>query len=173
MLWLQPRPWVRWALVGLVALIVAYAELRPDPTVEHPFASRTILAGEQVDGSNTHLRRIPRGMFDPLEGEGVASRTVPVGAPILSHDVNGDGATLIPDGWWVVTVPLPPNARDGGRVRVVVIDSGQVVDGVVVEGGGIDTFGGAMGGVAIPGQHAVTVARAAVDGRVAVLVSAG
>jgi hypothetical protein len=172
MLWLQPQPWLRWALAGVVALVVVYVELRPDPTVGHPFAVRPILTGETLDATNTEIRRLPRGLFDPVPPGAVASRVIPPGAPVLPQDV-GAIASVVPEGWWVVSVPLPPSARAGGRVRLVVIDSGQVVDGVVVEAGGMDTFGGATGGVAIPGQHAVAVARAAIDGRVAVLVSAG
>lgn len=102
----------------------------------------------------------------------MARSDIVAGAPILIHDT-GEHDGGIPEGWWIVTLDVPPTARGGDRVRVVVVDTGQVIDGYVSSVGDPDPFTIGGGSVAIPGEHAATVASASVNGRVVVLVSTG
>lgn len=170
MLWLQTPPWGRWALAAAIVLFVIWTEVRPDPNIDHPFASRHITSGEAITGVNTSTRPVPRGLFEPIPDEATARRDIPMGAPVLSQDLGGT-ADAVPEGWWIVTLEVPAHAASGSRVRVVVVDTGLAVDGFVTSVSESSGFGGSNGGVAIPGEHATAVAAAAVNGRVAVLVS--
>ena len=172
MLWFQPMPWGRWALVVLVALIAIYIEFRPETTIEAPFATAPITLGDVLDETNTESRQVPVGLFDPAELGEVAKRAVPVGDPVLASDVSEHEAA-IPAGWWVVGVTLPAGTDVGEEVRLVLLDSGDEVPGVVANPGSEDPFAPTDGGVAVPPDNSAQTAVAAAAGRVAVLVSSG
>lgn len=172
MIWLSSPAWGRWILVAVVTLGLVYVEVRPEPVSQHPFATRPILAGEAIGPENTELRSVPVGLFEALPESATASRLIPTGSPVLAVDV-GDARDPVPTGWWVVSLDLPPNAREGDRVRVVVVDSGLVVEGYVAAAPDPDPFSHRGGGVAVPGEHAAAIAGAVADGRVVVLISTG
>ena len=172
MLWFEPFPLGRWALVILVALVAAYVEFRPDPTVDQAFAIVAIEPGDTLDETNTEMRPVPSGLIETAEQGAVASRPVDAGDPVLASDVV-EASSTIPHGWWVVGVELPQGARSGDRVRLVVLDDGSEVEGVVAHAGSEDPFDAADGGVAVPSDSASIVAKAASDGRLAVLISTG
>lgn len=172
MLWLQTPPWGRWLAAGLIVTLTLWIELRPDPLVDHPFAATSIAPGTMVDESNTESRRVPAGLFDPVDLGIAASRAVAAGAPILGADVDGDDS-IVPAGWWIVSTEVPASAVVGDQVRLVLLESGMTVQGVVTAASVDDTFGSLSGGVAVPGDAAAEVATAAANGRLAVLVAAG
>lgn len=172
MLWFEPLPLGRWALVVLVALVAGYVEFRPDSTVNQLFASAVIEPGDIIDETNTEMRQVPVGLIETAEPGAVASRPVEPGDPVLASDVVEEGST-VPPGWWVVGVELPQGARSGDRVRLVVLDEGAEVEGVVAHVGSEDPFDVADGGVAVPSDSSAKVATAAADGRLAVLISTG
>jgi hypothetical protein len=163
-------PWGRWALVVVVAAIAVYIEFRPDTTIEAPFAATAIAIGDVVDETNTETRPVPDGLFDIAELGEVATRAIPEGAPVLASDVTEHGGA-IPSGWWVVGVTLPAGADVGEEVRLVLLDSGKEVPGVVANPGSDDPFAAADGGVAVSPDNSAQVALAAASGRVAVLIS--
>jgi hypothetical protein len=68
---------------------------------------------------------------------------------------------------------LPEGVESGDRVRLVLLDSGSEIDGVVAHPGVDDPFAAADGGVAVPSESSSEVAIAAASGRLAVLVSTG
>lgn len=172
MLWLQPMPWGRWALVILIAAVAAYVEFRPDPTVESPFATVAISPGDVIDESNTELRRVPVDLLDSAQRGDIATRPVLPGSPVMTTDVGEHGQT-VPTGWWVLGVALPEGAAVGEDVRLVLLDSGDEVPGVVAHPGSDDPFAAADGGVAVPPEKSADVAVAAANGRLAVLISTG
>lgn len=172
MLWFEPLPWGRWALVLLVAAIAAYIELGPDPTVDHPFATVAIAPGDVIDSSNTESRSVPADLLEDTELGSIAKRPIMVGDPVLASDV-GDVETTVPAGWWVVGVTLPDGAQAGDRVRLVLLDTGLEVEGVVAHPGSDDPFDAADGGVAVPAESSAEVALAAADARLAVLIATG
>lgn len=172
MLWFQPFPWVRWALVVLVALVAAYIELRPDPTVEIPFATVDIVPGEPIDETNSELRPVPIGLIDGARLGDVATRLIPFGSPVMASSVGEEGRT-VPPGWWIVAVTLPDDADVGEDVRLVLLDSRTEITGIVAHPGSDDPFAAADGGVAVPPESSAEVARAGADGRLAVLISTG
>lgn len=172
MLWFEPLPWGRWALVILVAAVAVYIELGPDPNTDHPFATVDIAPGDVIDTSNTEMRALPAGLLESTELGAVARRPIGRGEPVLMSDV-GDAESVVPPGWWVVGVTLPDGAQAGDRVRMVLLDSGGEVEGVVAHAGSDDPFAAADGGVAVPAESSAEVALAAADGRLAVLISTG
>lgn len=172
MIWFQPTPWLRWALVVVVALVALYVELRPDPTTAQPFTTVGVSPGDVIDESNTEMRRVPTGLMEPAELGEVATRSIPSGYPVLVGDV-GTENVMVPLDWWVVTAPLPRGAWAGDRVRLVILDTGVEVEGFVAHPGADDPFAAADGGVAVPPDSSAEVAIAAANGRLAVLVSTG
>lgn len=159
-------------MVAVVAAVALYIELAPDPSVDHPFATAPIAPGEVVDSSNTELRSVPAELFAPTELGAVASVPIESGDPVLASDVR-ESSPVVPSGWWVVGVTLPNGARVGDEVRLVVLDTGLEVGGVVAHPGSDDPFDAADGGVAVPPESSAEVALAAADARLAVLISTG
>ncbi|MFP3882135.1 MAG: SAF domain-containing protein [Actinomycetota bacterium] len=172
MLWFQPFPWGRWALVLLIAGAAAYIEFMPDAKVEVPFAVRTINVGETIDETNTELRQIPDGLMETADLGAVAIQRITVGSPVVASAVGERGET-VPPGWWVVGVRLPDGAAVGDEVKLVLLDTGDEVPGMVAHPGSDDPFAAADGGVAVPPESSADVALAAANGRLAVLVSTG
>jgi hypothetical protein len=167
---LRHPPWGRWLLAAAIVIVGSWFELRPVPTTGHPFAVDTIPRGTTVDSTNTEMRAATKGLFDPIPDDVVALRDIAAGEPILRSAV---GESAVPDDWWAVSLELPPAAASGDRVRLVILDTGQVVEGRVVTGPGLDPLQTGLGAVAMPGEEAPVVAAAAMEGRVAVMVSTG
>lgn len=172
MLWFQPMPWGRWALVLLIAAVALYIEFKPDDTVEAPFAITTISPGDVIDQTNTEQKRVPVGLLESAEPGEVATRTILPGWPVMASQVGEHGET-VPPGWWVVSVALPDGAQIGDDVRLVLLESGEEVTGVVAHQGSADPFAAADGGVAVPPDSSSGVAVAAANGSLAVLISTG
>ncbi len=159
-------------LVLLVAAFALYVEFRPDTKVDHPFATHTINPGDVIDETNTELRQVPVGLMAAADLGQIATRSVMAGEPVVATDV-GNVGEVVPPGWWVVAVNLPEGARAGDDVRLVLLETGDEVDGVVAHPGSDDPFAAADGGVAVPPGMSSEVALAAANGRLAVLVSTG
>lgn len=172
MLWFEPLPWGRWILVGLLAAFAMFVELRPDANVEMPFATIDIVPGSVVDGSNSEMRPVPPGLFEGATVGEVAREQILAGEPVLASDVSQEDET-VPPGWWIIAVTFPDGVVTGDEVRLVLLDTGAEVDGVVAHPGSDDPFAAADGGVAVPPESSAEVALAAANGRLAVLVSTG
>lgn len=170
MIWLQTPPWGRRLLAAAIVILALWIELRPEPTVEHPFATETITRGTEIGSSNTEMRAVPTGLLQPVRWGAVAIRDVGTGDPVLNTDV---GSEEIPADWWAVSLEVPQTARSGDPVRVVNLDTGETVDGLVVSGPDSDPLGGGVGSVALPSEGAAAIAIASMEGRVAVMVAAG
>lgn len=172
MLWLQTPRWSRWLAAGALVLVAAWTELRPDPMVDHPFAVVDIAPGVVVDQTNTEPRALPEGALEDVQLGLTARRAISAGTPLLPADLNLSNG-FVPPGWWIVAVELPPQVATGDEVRIVLLDTGETVDGVVASQASEDSFGVVTGGVAVPPGPAGNVAAAAAQGRVSVLVSSG
>lgn len=172
MLWFDPLPWGRWVLVLLVAGAAAYFEFRPDQSTEEPFATVAILPGDAIDTRNSEMRLVPFGLLDGAELGDIAAQPIAAGEPILASDT-GRPDEAIPAGWWIVGVELPDGANPGDAVRLVLLDSGSEVEGVVANPGSDDPFAAADGGVAVPPERSSEVALAAATRRLTVLVATG
>lgn len=172
MLWFEPLPLGRWALVLVVAAVAVYVEFRPDPTVEVPFATVAIAPGDVIDDTNTELRSVPANLLEGADLGDTAAVPIAAGWPVLSSATGEEGST-VPPGWWVVGVTLPHGAVVGEEVKLVLLDTGDEISGIVADPGSDDPFAAADGGVAVPPESSAKVAMAAADGRLAVLVSTG
>jgi hypothetical protein len=159
-------------LVGLLASFALYVEVRPDPSVDLPFAAIDIAPGAILDETNSEMRPVPVGLFEAAELGEVARRPIAAGDPVLASAV-GDAEPVVPPGWWVVAATVPMGATPGDSVRLVLLDTGDQVDGVVAHPGSDDPFAAADGGVAVPPERAAGVAMAAAGGRLAVLLTTG
>jgi len=172
MLWLQTPAWGRWAAALALLAAASWVELRPDSLVDHPFAAVPIAAGDEINEASTEMRRVPAGLLDPVSLGATAVRSVDEGSPVLNEDAGSQGS-LVPEGWWVVTAEIPPWALVGDRVRLVMLGSGAVAEGVVASRPSDDPLGPGAGGVAVSPESADEAAAAAADGRLAILVSTG
>jgi hypothetical protein len=170
-LWLDKPPWGRWLTAAILVLLAVWFEARPDRTVPHPFASADIGVGESLDATNTIMRDVPEGLLPPVAGSGVARRPVRAGDPLSPADVTDPKTS--PLGWWSFPVELPSGARNGDRVLIVLLDTLETIEGVVSAGPSSDPFGSGRGSVAVPSERAAVAATAAVEGRIAILVSDG
>lgn len=170
MLWLQRTPLLKLVAVGLVVSIALWLEVRPDPMVDYPFATAAIAPGDPIDAGNTEMRRVPDGLLEgPTPGD-VALTAIPAGTPVLGSDT-ASADRVTPDGWWALSVDVPLGAAVGDLVRVVLLDTGSVVDGMVSSVSSADPFGEETGAIAVAGDDSAEVAVAAANGRLAVLVS--
>jgi hypothetical protein len=164
--WLSRPPYIRWALAGLVVLVGLLVEFRPAQTVAHPFAAETIGVGETVDESRVIWRDVPVDLLAPVMLPATATRRIEPGEPVLGGAPAGDPGA-IPAGWWAIELGVPAGATTGMAVKLV-SDTGAT-DGLVIETRDGD-FGERTGLVAVPGDSAQLVARASLDGSVAVLL---
>lgn len=154
----------------LIAAGAVLVELRPDPTVPHPFATVDIAPGTVLDSSNTRMRPVPVDTFEPVELGVTARVSVPAGSPVLIGAV-GDGGLTAPEGWWVIEINVPRGASSGDASRLVLLDSGEVIEAVVVAPASEDPLGSGLGMVAVEPDGAVDAARAAAEGRLAVMIA--
>ena len=139
---------------------------------EHPFASSRIEVGETISVSNTTMERVPSALFAPIDPGSVATTAIPAGAPIHITDT-ANAESSVPTGWWVVSAEAPVGAHSGDTVTVILLDAGEAVTGVIVTTSIDDGSSISGGAIAIEPTSAISVARAAAEGRIAVLVSTG
>jgi hypothetical protein len=168
--WLSKPPYVRWLAAAAVVLAAVAWDLSGRRMESFPFAAVEISAGRVIDSEDIEWRDVPTGLMPlPDLSQPTTSRHVTRGEPITASAVSSE--TSIPDGWWAIPVALPAIAVSGAMVRLVVVESGFSVDGIVVAASERDLLSLADAGlVAVPGDAAETVARAAADGGVTVLV---
>lgn len=156
----------------LIAATAVWVEFRPDASVDRLFATTEIAAGETLDTGNTELRPVPSGLFEDGSVGSSAVHHIGVGDPILDSSVTETGDKL-PTDWWIVELALPADARRGQTARVVLLDSGDVVEALVTSAISDDAFGTGMGSVAVGPERAAEVVAAAANGRVAVMIKSG
>ena len=118
------------------------------------------------------MERVPSALFAPIDPGSVAATAIPARAPIHITDT-ANAESSVPTGWWVVSAEVPVNARAGDAVTVVLLDTDAAVSGVIVTTSIDDGFSTSGSGIAIEPTSAISVARAAADGRIAVLISTG
>lgn len=171
MLWLQARPWGRWAAATLLMAVALWVDLRPDPSVDHAFAAVDIEAGTALQPGDLEVRRVPSGMLPEVDSAGTARVDIRAGEPLLPSNV-GSGDQVVPSGWWAIEVELPQDAETGAAARVVLIDSGLQVEAMVISPPSADALGSGRGTLAIEPEHAAEAAAAAAEGRVAVMIAA-
>lgn len=153
--------------VLLVAAALAW-DLRPTPTVAHPFAAVALVAGTEITDQMVRWDRVPQGMLPAVDVAGSVRAPVAVGEPLLPSHL--EATPPIPDGWWSVPLDLPASAVAGTAVRVAITSPGAedatLIPGIVIRAGDSSGRGGA---VAVPELEAGRVASASAGGRTLVL----
>ena len=174
MYWLRRPPYLRYLAAVLILAGAAWLEFRQPALVLHPFATEPVPVGVNIEEGPSEWREVPADLLPPVSSHGVTRRRVPEGHPFLPADL--DSATRhVPEGWWALEVRLTERAQVGQQLQLVVMTSAgaSAVPGIVLEGSdrgsGLD-FGESLGLVAVPGEEAVSVAIAAAEGRLAVLI---
>lgn len=170
MYWLARPSYWRWA--GAILLVGAslYFELRPTPSVQHPFAGTDLTAGSDISQAEIDWRSVPIGVLSETILEGFLLVNVESGQPLVPAML-GTGP-LIPTGWWGVSVPVPEGSLPGSEVRLVVDIRGapRVVPGLLIRTFETATIEGSTALVAIPESEAGAVAAALADSALSVLV---
>lgn len=81
------------------------------------------------------------------------------------------GAPDIPQGWWAFPTEVADGSEAGDRVLVLIVETGESIEGVVMKGSSDDPLGSGRGLVAVPPEHAPEAAAAAAIGNVVILHS--
>ena len=176
MLWMSRPPYVRWTFIGALLLVSLWLEIRPTPTVSHPYLTRDLARGAPVEEA-LEWRKISKGVLDPVPGTGFANRRLVEGQPLLKGDTVESGLQ-VPPGWWLLDLPLPSETAPGTRVQLVVLpDAGNQpvppIGGIVTDVRPSEYAGdGPVGSVAFPPDLAATAAVAIAEDRISVLVDA-
>lgn len=139
-------------------------------TEPFPFAVSELSRGQSISEDDVEWRQVPVGSlaFPDLAGA-TAAATIRAGDPIVSSLVSA-GAVLGLNNW-AVPVPLPVGAAEGTSVKLVFADGSDIL-GVVIQPATADALGFETTGlVAVVGQAANSVALAAANGELVVLVA--
>jgi len=168
--WLARPSYRRWAAAILVVGASLYFELRPTPSVDHPFAGADLRAGSDVKVAAIDWRPVPVGVLPDMDLDGFLLVDVEAGQPLLPAML--DAGPLMPAGWWGVSVPVPEGSLPGSEVRLVVDIRGspRVVPGLLIRIFAQATIEGSTALVAIPEGEAGAVAAALADSALSVLV---
>ena len=168
--WLARPSYWRWAAAILLVGSSLYLELRPTPTVNHPFAGADLMAGADINEAEITWLPIPVGVLPETVLEGFLLVDVASGQPLLPSLF--DAGPSIPTGWWAISVPVPEESIPGSEVRLVVDVRGtpRVVPGLLIRSFEEATIEGTTALVAIPESEAGSVSAALADGVLSVLV---
>jgi hypothetical protein len=174
--WFSRPPYLRWAGAVLLIVAAAWVDLRPAATTPYPFARADLASGTAIDAGSVEWRQVPVGLLPadpPLDG--TVRYAVAAGEPLLPSLVAA-GRPEVPEGWWALSTTLPEDVVAGQALQLVVTGFGvapRAFPAIVVEPPpphdplGYDD---PVGLVAVPGDSAATVAAAAADGEMSVLI---
>lgn len=167
MYWLRRPPYLRWVAAALLLVAGLAMELREAPSERYPFAAETIPPGGSIE-SSIDWRQIPIGLLPRWDAQvaGIAAMEIAVGDPILP---SASVSFSVPADWWSVAIPLPTPAPPGSPIRLVLDDSGQVAEGVLIEAG-IESGFETIGMVAFAPSDAPRVAVAAMNSALVVMI---
>ena len=168
--WFRRPLYLRWFVGGALVLIAFAMDMRRGATEPYPFARRDLAKGQVVGPEDVEWRDVPVGLLPaPDLLLGALTRPVAVASPLI--DGVTSGVSPIPEGWWAVPVGLPESVVPGAAVLIVVQSLAHSIPGVVVQPGGLGTFGVTEAGlVAVAEQDAVVVANAAARNELTVLI---
>lgn len=180
---LARRPWLYWAAVGALALLVGVLVSRATAQVEAAkrawgetrgvvVAIVEIQPGQPLAGATRRqpfpAPMVPDGAISELEPGATATQRIGVGEIVIAHDAGATSGpqVLIPDAWLAVSVAerVPTGVRTGDDVGVASAGVVLASDAVVVGRAGESVL------VAVPAAEAPQVAQASSSGDVALLI---
>lgn len=168
-LWLGRPPYLRWfAALSLVVAALVW-DVSGRSTEPFPFAATDLARGEAITEANIEWRPVPVGELAMPDLQGVSASTeIRAGDPIVVSLVTA--IPPLPPNWWTVGIPLPFGVPTGAEVRLVFFD-GSATSGIVIQPATEDSLGLVSDGlVAVPGEVADSVALAAANGDLVVLI---
>lgn len=170
MFWLTRPPYLRWAAAAAIVVAAFVWDLHGSAESPYPFAAHAIPAGTRITDPDVEWRSLPVGAIAmPDLTRPVAAHDLVGGEPIVPSSITM--TSPIPDGWWAVPVALPPGTPPGIRARLIGTDPVFETEGIVIAAAEQDLLSFSEGGsVAVPPDHAATVALAARDGTLIVLL---
>lgn len=164
-------PYLRWAAAALILIAGLSIELRPSPSVDVPVAIDDVAAGSILQPTDVVWRQAPVGLFEPVDLPATATRRISAGSVVTIADLRA-GEDSIPPDWWSIELPVPPGASAGDPILAVVAGGDQTlaIRGMMSSDPVDDGFSDRNALVAFSSDDAVTVAAAASENRVTVLV---
>ena len=163
--WMQPPPYLRWALAALLVVGAFLWDLRGSASAAHPFAARPMAAGTRLSAADVVWRRLPEGAFAvPDLSAAVTAVDLDAGEPISAAVLTGP--ITVPEGWWAIPMEVSAHAGPGDEVLLVVVDPPLTLPGIVIEPqvGDATSLDHRPALVAVPGSQAPLVAAAAEAG---------
>lgn len=167
MYWMSRPPYWRWLGAALIVATALYLDLTGPPTESYPFVAEAAEAGEALQ---VEWRAVPAGLLpEPGHLPPIAWRALDEGVPLVPGAAGN--APPAPEDWWALEIELPSMAAMGEAVLVAVRDPAAEIAGIVVQPSARGSFGSADPGmIAVPAEHAATVAVAVAENRVSVMI---
>ena len=164
-------PYLRWGAAAAILVIGFLIELRPTGTIEVPVTTSDVVAGSVLEPTDVVWRDAPADLFTVIDLPAMVARRVAAGSVVTSADLRADSGS-IPADWWSIQLPVPAGARTGDEVLAVIVsESGaRGVRGLMASEPLDDGFSALDGLIAFAPTDAVSVATAAMENRVTVLV---
>jgi hypothetical protein len=169
-LWLGRPPYLRWLAAGALIVAAFLWDISERATEAFPFAATELTRGQPITDDDVEWRQVPIGslVLPDLVGA-TAAVTIRLGDPIVTSLVSAEAHLGLNS--WAVPVSLPVGATQGTAVKLVFADGSDVL-GVVVEPATADPLGFDSNGlVAVANEAANSVAIAAANGDLVVLVA--
>ena len=168
-LWLGRPPYLRWLAAGALIVGALVWDLSERATEPFPFAASDLDRGHQISAADLRWHNMPVGVLAmPDLVNAIPLVPIRAGDPIVASLVSPSPA--LPPNSWAVPVQLPVGTHVGTVVKLVFAD-GSDVDGLVMQPAREDSFGfETIGLVAVADREASTVALAAANGDLVVLV---
>ena len=175
MYWFRRPPYFRWAAAAALVITAVWLDVRPQPTVSHPYAAVALTDGTLIEETMIDWRTIPADVLpDPGNPIGMVSRRVATGEPLVPSAVSRT-RIVAPEGWWTLETRLPQGARPGQSVHIILLGVGdvpQAIPGIVVAAPTTDALAleDVPGLVAVPAESAAVAAAAVAEDQVAVIL---
>ena len=160
---------MRWIAAAALVFGAAVIEFRPTETERYPFAAESHEPGDPL---SIEWRELPAGSYaiPTLRGM-VAAHALERGDPVITSAVARP--TGVPDDWWALSLEVPSRLAPGTPTLLVIAGGSEApVPGIVVTSSEPDRFSasGPTALIAVPEVEAPSVAAAAADRQVVVLV---
>ena len=170
MLWLQRPPYLRWAAAAALVALALWSEFAPPTAATLTFLAVDVAAGTPLTEDLVERRQVPTPGFATAEPTGVAVIDLAAGEPLVASMIS---ETVIPDGWLLISAPMPGHAAPGLRATGVILPSGEdgapiTFPALVVDVGAGDAFADDSGTLAVPPEWLGPAATAAGSGRLVV-----
>lgn len=169
MYWLTRPPLLRYLAAAMLIATGLAIELRPEPTLPHPFAMASIPPGTTITEADVRFRDVEAGLLPSISLPAIARVPIASGDPLIPAMLSAAGESA-PEGWWSLEVPVPLGAVPGMDVLLVSDGLVEVTGMIVAVLPGDDFGGGPIGLVAVPPDSTAAIATALNENRLVPLL---